>query len=65
MERITIGHLTRLEQLYNSGRLHTDFQQQEVINFVKWIHQQYGYAYAEPSAVHQNTPEKLAARSTT
>jgi hypothetical protein len=45
--------------LYNNQRLHTDFQEDEILKFVEWMHQQYGIAYEKPKATHINTPEKL------
>ena len=56
-----LQHLWLLEKLYHTERLHTDFQQQEVIDFIAWIYTQYGYTYNLPKAVHCNTPEKLGA----
>lgn len=54
-----LQHLYLLEKLYNLDRLHTDFQQQEVLNFIAWIYDQYGYTHTAPKAQHLNTPEKL------
>jgi hypothetical protein len=45
--------------VYNEQRLHTDFQEEEVLKFVEWLHKQYGIAYDKPNATHQNTPEKM------
>jgi hypothetical protein len=45
--------------VYNEQRLHTDFQEEEILKFVDWLHKQYGIAYNKPIATHQNTPEKL------
>jgi len=45
--------------VYNEQRLHTDFQEEEILKFVDWLHKQYGIAYNKPTATHQNTPEKL------
>ena len=55
-----LQHLYLLEKLYNLDRLHTDFQQQEVLNFIAWIYDQYGYTHTPPKAQHLNTPEKLS-----
>jgi hypothetical protein len=44
--------------VYNSQRLHTDFQEDEVLKFVAWMHQQYGIAHTKPNPTHINTPEK-------
>ncbi len=45
--------------VYNEQRLHTDFQEEEVLKFVEWLHKQYGIEYVKPEATHQNTPEKM------
>lgn len=45
--------------VYNEQRLHTDFQEDEILKFLEWLHKQYGIAYDKPKATHQNTPEKL------
>jgi len=45
--------------VYNEQRLHTDFQEEEILKFVDWLHKQYGIEYVKPQATHQNTPEKL------
>ena len=42
---------------YNNNRLHTDFQEEEVLKFIEWLHQQYNVEYTKPKATHQNTPE--------
>jgi len=47
-------------KVYNETRLHTNFQEEEVLNFVEFLHKTYGYEYAKPMATHQNTPERLA-----
>ncbi len=43
--------------VYNKDRLHTDFQEEEVLKFVEWLHKQYDVEYIKPKATHQNTPE--------
>jgi len=49
--------------VYNDTRLHTNFQEDEVLKFVEWLHKQYGIAYVKPEATHQNTPEHLARKA--
>ena len=46
-------------KVYNEQRLHTDFQEEETLKFVEWLHKQYGIEYVKPEATHQNSPEKL------
>jgi hypothetical protein len=43
---------------YNNQRLHTDFQEDEILKFLEWLHQQHGVGYEKPNATHINTPEK-------
>lgn len=45
--------------VYNDQRLHTDFQEDEVLKFVDWIHKQYGVAYNKPTARHRNELHKV------
>lgn len=42
--------------VYNEQRLHTDFQEDEILKFLDWLHKQYGVAYEKPKARHKNTP---------
>lgn len=44
---------------YNAQRLHTNFQEEEILKFLEWLHQKYGLEYTKPVATHQNTPEKM------
>jgi hypothetical protein len=41
---------------YNNQRLHTDFQEDELLKFLDWLHQQHSVAYQKPKATHKNTP---------
>jgi len=43
--------------VYNDNRLHTNFQEEEVLKFVEWLHNQYGIDYIKPQATHSNTPK--------
>jgi hypothetical protein len=49
-------------EVYNEGRLHTNFQHDEILKFVEWLHKQYGIEYAKPTPVHKNTPEHKAVK---
>jgi len=42
--------------VYNEGRLHTNFQEDEILKFIEYLHRQYGYEYTKPEARHRNTP---------
>lgn len=45
--------------VYNELRMHTDFQEEETLKFVEWLHKIYGRQYTKPKAEHQNTPEHV------
>jgi len=40
--------------LYNEGRVHRDFQADEVYKFVEWLHREYGYTYTKPELTNKN-----------
>lgn len=42
---------------YNNQRLHTNFQEDEILKFVEWLHKQNNVEYTKPVATHKNTPE--------
>jgi len=46
-------------RVYNELRMHTDFQEEETLKFVAWLHKIYGRQYVKPKAEHQNTPEHV------
>lgn len=39
--------------VYNNTRLHTDFQEDEILKFLEWLHKQYGIAYTKPESKHR------------
>jgi len=45
--------------VYNDQRLHTNFQEEEVLKFLQYLHQVYGVAYTKPDARHRNEPHKI------
>jgi len=45
--------------VYNDQRLHTNFQEEEVLKFLQYLHQVYGVAYTKPDARHRNEPHKM------
>jgi hypothetical protein len=51
LDKVVLG-----SNVYNEQRLHTDFQEEEVLKFIEWLHRQYGIAYEKPKAQHRNTP---------
>ena len=46
---------------YNNQRMHTNFQEEEILKFLAWMHEQYGYEYEKPAARHRNEPWKIGA----
>jgi hypothetical protein len=42
---------------YNEQRLHTNFQEEEILKFLNWLHEKHNVEYVKPKATHQNTPE--------
>ena len=46
--------LHRASMLYNEGRVHRDFQADEVYKFVEWMHKEYGYVYVKPKLTNKN-----------
>jgi hypothetical protein len=57
MNKQILDKITHAANVYNQQRLHTDFQQDEILKFLDWLHQQYGIEYQKPKAQHHNTPE--------
>ena len=46
-------------KVYNDQRLHTDFQEDEILKFLEWLHKQYGIVYIKPDPKHRNEPHKV------
>ena len=49
-----LDKVSHASKVYNENRTHRDFQEEEVLKFVEWLHKQYGYTYTKPIAVHKN-----------
>lgn len=45
--------------LFNDQRLHTNFQEEEILKFLDFLHKQYGVEYDKPAPRHRNLPEKM------
>lgn len=43
LDKVSLG-----AKVYNEDRIHRDFQENEILKFVEWLHQQYGIAYERP-----------------
>jgi len=50
LDRVVLG-----AKVYNSNRLHRDFQSDEVLKFVEWLHQQYGIEHTKPAPTTKNS----------
>ena len=48
IDKIWLGKVHQAAIVYNDTRSHRDFQSDEVLKFVEWLHQQYGIAYTKP-----------------
>lgn len=44
---------------YNDGRLHTNFQEDEILKFLEFLHKLYGVEYNKPNPRHRNEPWKV------
>lgn len=54
LDRVVLG-----ATVYNDQRMHTNFQEEEILKFVDWLHKQYGIAYTKPDPRHRNEPHKV------
>lgn len=59
MNKDSLKKVVLAATVYNQQRLHTNFQEEEILKFLEWLHRLYGIEYTKPTATHQNTPEKL------
>jgi len=57
MNKQFLDKLAFSAKIYNEQRLHTDFQEDEILKFLAWLHKTYGIEYTKPKARHENTPE--------
>lgn len=44
-EKDMLDRVLQAAKVYNEGRLHRDFQAEEVYKFIEWMYKQYGYVY--------------------
>jgi hypothetical protein len=47
-DKIWLAYVANAALVYNDTRLHREFQADEVLKFVEWLHRQYGYEYTKP-----------------
>jgi hypothetical protein len=57
MNKESLDKVVLAAKVYNEQRLHTNFQEDEVLKFLEWLHKQYGIEYTKPKPNHYNTPE--------
>jgi hypothetical protein len=50
-----LDKVSHASTVYNESRIHRDFQEEEVLKFVEWLHKQYGYTYIKPVAKNINS----------
>jgi hypothetical protein len=50
-----LDKVSHASTVYNESRIHRDFQEEEVLKFVEWLHKQYGYTYTKPVAKSINS----------
>lgn len=55
-DKVWLDKVVQAATVYNDRRLHTDFQEDEILKFIEWLHKQYGYEYRKPEARHRNIP---------
>jgi hypothetical protein len=55
-DKVWLDRVIAAATVYNDTRLHTDFQEDEVLKFIEYLHRQYGYEYNKPTPRHRNTP---------
>jgi len=56
-DKIWLDKVVLAAQVYNDSRLHTDFQEDEVLKFLEYLHSVYGVEYHKPKPQHKNTPK--------
>ena len=47
-DKTWLDNVARASLVYNDSRAHRDFQADEVLKFVEWLHRSYGYEYTKP-----------------
>jgi len=58
-DKVFLDRLVSITTVYNDQRMHTNFQEEELLKFLAWIHKEYGYEYEKPVARHRNEPHKI------
>jgi hypothetical protein len=48
-DKIWLDKVHLAATVYNDTRSHRDFQADEVLKFVEYLHRQYGYEYTKPA----------------
>ena len=54
-----LDKVTLAATVYNDQRMHTNFQEEEILKFIEYLHNVYGIAYVKPAARHRNEPHKI------
>lgn len=58
-DKLFLQKLVLGAETYDNQRMHTNFQQDEILKFVEWMHKLYGYEYQKPQPKHRNEPWKV------
>ncbi len=59
MDKEWLNKVVVAANAYNDQRLHTNFQEDEVLKFLEFLHKTYGVEYTKPESRHRNLPEKI------
>lgn len=59
MDKDWLDKVVKAAEIYNDQRLHTNFQEEEILKFLQYLHQVYGIAYDKPEPRHRNEPHKM------
>ena len=59
IDKIWLDKVCLAAEVYNDQRLHTNFQEEEVLKFLQFLHKTYGVDYVKPEPRHRNEPHKM------
>ncbi len=53
-----LDNVARVALIYNDSRSHRYFQSEEILNFIAYLHEQYGYEYTQPAPTQKTLDTK-------
>jgi hypothetical protein len=59
MDKDWLDKVVTAATIYNDQRMHTNFQEEEILKFLVYLHQVYGIEYVKPESRHRNEPHKI------